>query len=114
MSLKSRHPRGGVVGSNNMMLAAVLAMLSYVPFDWVAKGSLLFAVFLFVVDPIPPASRLLALISVIVVGLLSKIHRRWLDEENKQDGAGASNTIVPNQDSRRRTAATNRRVHKED
>jgi hypothetical protein len=79
-----KNQRAKIMSSNqqrvgaNTMLAAVLALLSYVPFEWVAKGSLVFAVFLFVVDPFPPVTRLAAMLTVAVVGLLSRIHRRWV------------------------------------
>jgi hypothetical protein len=65
------------VGSN-VMLAAVLALLSYIPFAYVAKGTLLLAVLLFVLDPMPPLTRLLSLVSVVMVAILSKLHRQWL------------------------------------
>jgi hypothetical protein len=60
------------------MLAAVLALLSYIPFEYVAKGTLLLAVLLFVLDPMPPLTRLLSLVSVVMVAILSKLHRQWL------------------------------------
>jgi len=37
----------------------------------------------FIIDPIPPISRLLSLVAVMVVALLTKAHRRW-EEENQQ------------------------------
>ena len=76
----------------NMMLAATLACLSYVPFEYVAKGSLLFAVLLFIMDPIPPVSRLLSLVLVVVVGAISKMHRRCIQEETEHEENGI--TIV--------------------
>ena len=74
------------------MLAATLACLSYVPFEYVAKGSLLFAILLFIVDPIPPLSRLLSLLLVGVVGIISKMHRRHRQDEI--DGQYYGVTIV--------------------
>jgi hypothetical protein len=67
--------RGG-----NLMLASALALLSYVPFDWVAKGTLILCVFLFVVDPFPPLSRLLSIVGTLFVALLSRANRRWHEE----------------------------------
>ena len=61
---------------NNLVLASGLALLSYVPFEYVAKGSLIVCAILFVFDPIPPLSRLLALISLLVVYFLSKLHKQ--------------------------------------
>jgi len=66
------------------MLASILAILSYAPFAWVAKGTLLLCVFLFVVDPFPPLSRLLSLIITIVVAVLSRAYRRWHEENAAQ------------------------------
>ena len=63
--------------SNNLVLAALLALLSYVPFEYLAKFSLLVAVGLFIVDPLPPYTRLLALGLVLFVLLLSRIEQNW-------------------------------------
>jgi|UniRef100_A0A8J9TGR5 hypothetical protein len=73
-------PLGG-----NLMIASVLAILSYIPFEIVAKISLVFCVWMFVVDPIPPFSRLLAVGTTLVVALLSKAHRHWHKEANRTD-----------------------------
>lgn len=67
------------------MIAAVLAILSYLPFKYVAKGSLVICVLLFVLDPIPPVSRLLALIATGVVGVLSKAHREWQEAQSRNE-----------------------------
>ena len=80
------------VAGTNMMLAATLACLSYVPFEYVAKGSLLFAILLFIVDPIPPLSRLLSLLLVVLVGVISKMYRRCIQEETDSQENGI--TIV--------------------
>lgn len=61
----------------SLVLSSILALLSYVPFEIVAKFTLLFCGIIFVVDPIPPTSRLLSLISVVLVGALSKVERQW-------------------------------------
>jgi hypothetical protein len=66
----------------NVMLASAMALLSYVPFEWVAKGTLLLCVFLFVVDPIPPISRILSIVATLSVAILSRAHRSW-HEENR-------------------------------
>jgi len=64
--------RGG-----NLALASGLALLSYVPFEFVAKGTLLVIAFLFVVDPFPPLSRLLSIVSLLIVLVLSKLHNHY-------------------------------------
>lgn len=81
------HRLGGNVG-----LASLLALLSYVPFEVVAKGSLVVCAFLFIVDPIPPLSRILAIVSLLLVNLLSKLHSKALKEQEEQ---GDSFTLVP-------------------
>ena len=63
--------------AGDMMLAAVLALLSYAPFEYVAKTTLIVAAALFILDPLPPYSRLIALISVVLVGMLSKTLKTW-------------------------------------
>jgi hypothetical protein len=69
--------------SNNLVLAALLALLSYVPFEYLAKGSLIAAAGLFIVDPIPPYTRLVALGLVAFVLLLSRIEQHW--EKDQED-----------------------------
>lgn len=68
----SRQQLGG-----NIVLASLLSLLSYVPFELVAKGSLAVCAFLFVVDPFPPLSRLISLVSLVVIALLSRAYRNW-------------------------------------
>ena len=76
--------------AGDLMLAAVLALLSYAPFEYVAKTTLIVAAGLFIIDPLPPYSRLIALISVAVVGLLSRMLRTWQagqeEQEQSQEG----------------------------
>ena len=75
--------RGG-----EMMLAAFLASLSYVPFEMVAKLTLVVCAFMFIVDPFPPLSRLVALICVVIVHFLSKLerdHRIYISAEESND-----------------------------
>lgn len=67
----------------NLILSTFLALLSYVPFEYVAKGSLLLCVALFIFDPIPPVTRLLALLSTFVVGFLSKRYTAWVEEDER-------------------------------
>ena len=66
-------------------MAASLALLSYVPFEYVAKGTLVLCVILFVVDPIPPYSRLLALLATMVVATLTKWYRIWQAASKEQE-----------------------------
>jgi hypothetical protein len=48
-----------------------------VPFETVAKVSLITAAFLFVVDPIPPYSRLIPIVSCFTVLKLNKNHHDY-------------------------------------
>ena len=68
----------------NLVLASALALLSYVPFEWVAKGSLLVCAILFVFDPIPGVTRLVSLVSLFVVSWLTKLHTRYQKELQQQ------------------------------
>ena len=69
----------------NLALASLLATLSYVPFEFVAKGSLIVCAFLFILDPIPPLSRLLSLVCLLIISLLSRLHKQYktLQEEEE-------------------------------
>lgn len=68
----------------SIILASILALLSYVPFKIVAKSTLIFCGLVFVFDPIPPTSRILSLLSVVIVGILGKIERKW--REGQEEG----------------------------
>lgn len=61
-------------GSQNVILATVFALLTYLPFRTVAKVSLQICLVLFILDPIPPYSRLASLVAAGVVFVLSKLH----------------------------------------
>ena len=79
--------------TSSVFLAAVVALSVYVPFETVAKASLVASSVLFVVDPLPPCSRLIALVSCVLVWKLNAAHRqlairRQLEEEQ------ASTTIA--------------------
>jgi hypothetical protein len=65
----------------NLVLASGLSFLSYIPFEVVAKGTLLVLAFLFVFDPFPPVSRLLALISCGFVSFLTRAYRNWNEQQ---------------------------------
>jgi len=74
-------------------LAAGMALLAYLPFESVAKGSLLVCVAIFILDPFP-LSRIYALGAVVVVQLLAKARNVALEaqrkaEEEEDDGVDA-------------------------
>ena len=75
--------RGG-----DLILAAILASLSYVPFEFVAKITLLVCAFMFIVDPFAPLSRIVALICVAMVHWLTKLERNYrmrMSTESEED-----------------------------
>jgi hypothetical protein len=61
-------------GGRSLVLVSVMAFLSYVPFEWVAKGTLILCALLFVLDPFPPVSRLISMISLVVVACLTRLN----------------------------------------
>jgi hypothetical protein len=69
---------------HNLVLASILAFFSYVPFEYVAKVTLLVAVALFIVDPIPPVSRLLSLVITAVVLVLARMERTWREGREQE------------------------------
>jgi hypothetical protein len=79
---------------SNVMLASAMALLSYVPFQWVAKATLLLCAFLFVFDPIPPMSRLLSIVATLSVAILSRAHRSWHEENRNIDENEAPDSPV--------------------
>jgi hypothetical protein len=78
--------RTSAVVGNHLILSSLLALLSYVPFEYVAKGSIVMAAVLFVTDPIPPVGRMIALLSVIVVGVLSRLRKEHGELHDPNNG----------------------------
>ena len=74
-----------VTGSHSLLLAAVVALTSYVPFEWMAKLSLLVCVWMFVVDPLAPWTRLLSLLSTTMVLFLTKWYRHAVAEREREE-----------------------------
>ncbi len=79
--------RARTVGSN-FILASLLASLSYLPFELVAKFTLIVCVGLFVLDPFP-TSRLVSVAGVAVVLAITRARQRFLileaeEEEHQQ------------------------------
>jgi hypothetical protein len=84
----------------SLLLAAALAFLSYVPFPILAQTSWFICLFLFVFDPIPPISRVLALVTVCLVALLSKVYQRHMlqqEKEGEEDGEKADTDRLHNE-----------------
>lgn len=62
---------------NNLILASFLATLSYLPFQLVAKVTLLVSLLLFITDPYP-GSRLVSLFAVGGVLLLHRAREKFM------------------------------------
>ena len=72
------------MGKNNLVLAAAVALLSYLPFKILAKMTLIMAALLFVLDPFPMA-RLVSIISILIMGVLNKLKEAWeLGQEEEE------------------------------
>jgi hypothetical protein len=69
--------------SNNLLVAALLALLSYIPFQYLSKGTLVAAAILFVVDPRPPLTRLFALGLVVFINILARIDKDWKEGQDE-------------------------------
>ena len=61
----------------SLVLSSVLAILSFIPFQIVAQTTLFVCIALFVLDPIPPLSRLLSLFLCGLVLVLTRLERNW-------------------------------------
>ena len=70
-----------------------MALLAYLPFESVAKGSLLVCVGMFILDPFP-LSRIYALVAVIVVQLLAKARNAALAAQEGAEGEEKDNDDV--------------------
>mmetsp|Transcript_21129 Transcript_21129/g.29849 ORF Transcript_21129/g.29849 Transcript_21129/m.29849 type:complete len:113 (-) Transcript_21129:849-1187(-) len=70
---------------SNLTPAAILALLSYVPFEYVAKFTLILCVLLFVLDPFPPTSRLVSLIATVVVALIARQERQFREQQQQEE-----------------------------
>lgn len=63
----------------SFVVSSLLAVLSYLPFELLAKSTLIFCILTFITDPFPPTSRLLSLVGVLIVYFLNKLHKKWKD-----------------------------------
>jgi hypothetical protein len=83
-----------------LVLASLLALLSYVPFDLVAKLTLIVCAVTFVADPFPPMSRLVSVLAVAVVAGLAKALRAWNEaQELEIDREGCEETAADDEES---------------
>mmetsp|Transcript_6167 Transcript_6167/g.15361 ORF Transcript_6167/g.15361 Transcript_6167/m.15361 type:complete len:127 (+) Transcript_6167:50-430(+) len=68
----------------NLILSSLLAALSYLPFELIAKSTLVFCLAVFVSDPYP-GSRILALFAVGGVLAINRIRMRFVSEEEEEE-----------------------------
>ncbi|KAL3791654.1 hypothetical protein HJC23_003911 [Cyclotella cryptica] len=69
--------RARAIGGN-VILASLLAALSYLPFELIAKSTLIVCIAMFVADPFP-TSRLVSVGGVAVVLLLTRVRSRFVE-----------------------------------
>mmetsp|Transcript_15710 Transcript_15710/g.29773 ORF Transcript_15710/g.29773 Transcript_15710/m.29773 type:complete len:96 (-) Transcript_15710:1502-1789(-) len=84
--------------SSNTALAAIFALFAYLPFELVAKGTLVLCASIFILDPFP-LSRIVAIIAVVVVGFLAKLEKKMKKEDH----------VAPVADEKSETASAVRR-----
>ena len=77
--------------TGDLLLAALLAVLSYAPFEYVAKTTLVVAAVLFILDPLPPYSRLIAMLSILTVALLNRTLQSWQQGQEDDEGIQQGN-----------------------
>jgi len=61
----------------SFLLSSILAFLSYIKFEYLAKTTLIFCAVTFINDPFPPTSRIISIAGVVVVLILGTIERNW-------------------------------------
>jgi hypothetical protein len=85
----------------SFLLSSILAFLSYIKFEYLAKSTLIFCAVTFINDPFPPTSRIISIAGVIVVLILGTIERTWKQgqepleretQQQQQQTTSSSNT----------------------
>jgi len=61
----------------SFLQSSVLALLSYIKFEYLDKSTLIFCAITFINNPFPPASRIVSIVGVGVVLVLGKIEGTW-------------------------------------
>ena len=73
---------------NKVVLPMLVAMTAYLPFEVVAKMTLVAAAGCWVLNPFPGA-RLVAMAGVAAVLAMAKVRKVWMDGRELVDGDGA-------------------------
>jgi len=76
------------------ILVIAVALMSYLSFETIAKTTLIAAAILFILDPYPPYSRIIALVSCIVVSVLGRLHSQALQELKEQEESSTEVTAT--------------------
>ena len=77
--------RASALGSN-LILTSFLAALSYFPFEYIAKITLLVCFLLFIIDPYP-GSRIVSFVAVGAVLIINRVRQRFEGlQEEQQEG----------------------------
>ena len=73
---------------NRVLLPALVAMTAYLPFEVVAKMTLVAAAASWILNPFPGA-RLVSMAGVAAVLVAAKIRKVWIEGQSLADGDGA-------------------------
>ena len=77
--------RASALGSN-LILSSFLAALSYLPFEYIAKFTLVVCFLLFIIDPYP-GSRIVSFVAVGAVLVINRVRQRFVGlQEEQQEG----------------------------
>jgi len=71
-------------------------VISYFPFEWLAKFSLIVFALLFILDPFPPTSRVMSLAGVVVLRILTRMEKQWRSAQTSISHDGSSNEMENN------------------
>ena len=82
------------LNQNTMVVALMAALTAYVPFETLATAWLLVCAFLFILDPLPPTTRVISMISVVIVAVLARFNNT-LKEEREIEDQKSSGSFAP-------------------
>eukprot|EP00588_Corethron_pennatum_P007882 CAMPEP_0194289820 /NCGR_PEP_ID=MMETSP0169-20130528/39928_1 /TAXON_ID=218684 /ORGANISM="Corethron pennatum, Strain L29A3" /LENGTH=86 /DNA_ID=CAMNT_0039037229 /DNA_START=1 /DNA_END=261 /DNA_ORIENTATION=+ len=71
-----------------MAMRLAFAVLAYVPFKTLSKTTFLFCAIMFVLDPVPPLTRLFSLALCALLFGLVRVERVWKEGQVNNDDSG--------------------------
>ena len=89
----------------SFLQSSVLALLSYIKFEYLAKSTLIFCAITFINNPFPPASRIVSILGVGVVLILGKIERTWREGQQENQPLEGPSQEAGQQTNNNHTAA---------